>query len=78
MYRQKGVKWDVVARAAPFCFISYNHFVHLLALDFIGTDPAPADVDERISVLFRGFWINTRFIKTFSLGPVGSSEGESI
>lgn len=41
---KRGVKWDVIARAAPFCFISYRHFVHLLTLGFIGTDPAPADV----------------------------------
>lgn len=78
MYRQKGIKWDVTARAAPFCFISHNHFVHLLALEFIGTHPAPADVDERRSIIFRGFWINIRFIKTSSLGPVGSLEGEII
>jgi len=52
--------------------------VHLLALELVGADPASADVDERRSIIFRGFWINNRFIKTFNLVPVGSLEGESI
>lgn len=42
MYRQKGIKGYVWT--APSCFIPYNQFEHLLALELVGM--APANDDE--------------------------------
>lgn len=48
----------------------------VLALELIRT--ALATVDENMPIAFRGFWISTKFSKTFNLSLAAKLEGESI